>query len=162
MTEAGEPSSVQASKNLTPTNYEDDASSSISSQTQRGVKRIEAISQTWTQASLIAAYLGYVDVKISVECTISNADHLSCIILESRAERRHCSLHAEKKCPAEFSSLLAVRLWKCRRQATSLFTPRAPLPSIPWSPACWSFSWSLMVCREKTCCSPCVDPSQPL
>ena len=37
--------------------YEDDSSIS-SDQTQDGVKRIEAISQTWTKWSLIVAYVG--------------------------------------------------------------------------------------------------------
>ncbi|KAM0796047.1 hypothetical protein BDR22DRAFT_812634 [Usnea florida] len=37
---------------------EDDSSSVISDVPQAGVKNIEAVSQTWTQSSLIAAYLG--------------------------------------------------------------------------------------------------------
>lgn len=37
---------------------EDDRSSLSSGDAQTGVKGIEAISQTWTQWSLIAAYLG--------------------------------------------------------------------------------------------------------
>ena len=37
---------------------EDAQSSSSSDATQTGVKNIEAISQTWTQSSLVAAYLG--------------------------------------------------------------------------------------------------------
>lgn len=37
---------------------EDDQSSLTSDATQTGVKNIEAVSQTWTQSSLIAAYLG--------------------------------------------------------------------------------------------------------
>lgn len=61
MPEAGESSSVQSTKNVTATHDEEDASSLISNDTQQqGVKRIEAISQTWTHSSLIAAYLGYV------------------------------------------------------------------------------------------------------
>ena len=38
--------------------HEDDQSSFTSDATQTGVKNIEAVSQTWTQSSLIAAYLG--------------------------------------------------------------------------------------------------------
>lgn len=38
--------------------YEDSRSSISSDDTQIGVKNIEAISQTWTKSSLIAAYLG--------------------------------------------------------------------------------------------------------
>lgn len=38
----------------------DDQSSLSSYETQAGVKNIEAISQTWTKWSLIAAYLGYI------------------------------------------------------------------------------------------------------
>ena len=38
--------------------YGDDASSFASESTQPGVKSIEAISQTWTRWSLIAAYFG--------------------------------------------------------------------------------------------------------
>ena len=38
--------------------HEDDQSSLTSDATQTGVKSIEAVSQTWTQSSLIAAYLG--------------------------------------------------------------------------------------------------------
>lgn len=38
--------------------HEDDQSSLASDATQTGVKNIEAVSQTWTQWSLIAAYLG--------------------------------------------------------------------------------------------------------
>ena len=37
---------------------EDDSSSIISDAPQAGVKNIEAVSQTWTQSSLIVAYLG--------------------------------------------------------------------------------------------------------
>ena len=37
----------------------DDQSSLSSSEPQAGVKNIEAISRTWTQWSLIVAYLGY-------------------------------------------------------------------------------------------------------
>lgn len=37
---------------------EDGQSSFTSDATQNGVKNIEAVSQTWTQSSLIAAYLG--------------------------------------------------------------------------------------------------------
>lgn len=37
---------------------EDDQSSFSSEETQTGVKTIEAVSQTWTRWSLIAAYLG--------------------------------------------------------------------------------------------------------
>ena len=36
----------------------DDQFSLISDATPTGVKNIEAVSQTWTQSSLIAAYLG--------------------------------------------------------------------------------------------------------
>lgn len=38
--------------------HEDDRSSLTSDVRQSGVKNIEAVSQTWTQSSLIAAYLG--------------------------------------------------------------------------------------------------------
>ena len=38
--------------------HEDDQSSMNSDATQTGVKNIEAVSQAWTQSSLIAAYLG--------------------------------------------------------------------------------------------------------
>ena len=38
--------------------YEEDNSSIDSDQTQVGVRRIEAISQTWTKWSLIVAYVG--------------------------------------------------------------------------------------------------------
>lgn len=37
---------------------EDDHSSCASDAIQAGVKKIEVVSQTWTQSSLIAAYLG--------------------------------------------------------------------------------------------------------
>lgn len=61
MPKAGESSSVQSPKHVTATHDEEDASSLISDDTQQqGVKRIEAISQTWTHSSLIAAYVGYV------------------------------------------------------------------------------------------------------
>ena len=38
--------------------HEDDRSSLTSNAAQSGVKNIEAVSQTWTQSSLIAAYFG--------------------------------------------------------------------------------------------------------
>ena len=37
---------------------EEDRASLSSDATQVGVKNIEAVSQTWTQSSLVAAYLG--------------------------------------------------------------------------------------------------------
>ena len=39
--------------------HEDDQSSFSSNAAQTGVKNIEVVSQTWTQSSLIAAYLGW-------------------------------------------------------------------------------------------------------
>ena len=42
--------------------YEEDDASVDSGQAQEGVKRIEAISQTWTKWSLIVAYVGYASV----------------------------------------------------------------------------------------------------
>lgn len=45
-------------KHPTINDYEDSRSSISSDDTQIGVKNIEAISQTWTKLSLIAAYLG--------------------------------------------------------------------------------------------------------
>jgi hypothetical protein len=47
--------------------YEYDSASIKSDETQTGVKNIEAVSQTWTQWSLIAAYLGYVSFFEHVE-----------------------------------------------------------------------------------------------
>lgn len=44
-------------------NHEDDPSSISSNDTQAGVRNIEAISQTWTKRSLIAAYAGYVFIR---------------------------------------------------------------------------------------------------
>ena len=53
-------SNVPAPKNRAYVNVENDGDqSSLSSDTtQTGVKNIEAVSQTWTQSSLTAAYLG--------------------------------------------------------------------------------------------------------
>ena len=45
-------------KDLSAEEYEHDSASVDSDETQTGVKNIEAVSQTWTQWSLIAAYLG--------------------------------------------------------------------------------------------------------
>ena len=47
-------------KHQVPVGHEDDRASFSSDETQTGVKNIEAISQTWSQWALIAAYLGYV------------------------------------------------------------------------------------------------------
>ena len=58
MAETGEPSASRDVKTSTYVSDEDDQSSLSSSDTQQGVKGIEAISQTWTQWSLIAAYIG--------------------------------------------------------------------------------------------------------
>lgn len=48
----------------------DDQSSLSSDETQAGVKNIEAISQTWTKWSLIAAYLGYINLFLSYVHTL--------------------------------------------------------------------------------------------
>lgn len=48
-------SPVHRNKNV---EHDDDQSSFTSDATQTGVKNIEAVSQTWSQSSLIAAYLG--------------------------------------------------------------------------------------------------------
>lgn len=45
-------------KDPTVADYEDSRSSLSSDETQTGVKNIEAVSQTWTKWSLIAAYFG--------------------------------------------------------------------------------------------------------
>lgn len=47
-------------KNQVPVEREFDQASFSSDETQTGVKTVEAVSQTWTQSALIAAYLGYV------------------------------------------------------------------------------------------------------
>ena len=46
--------------NQVPLEREFDQASFSSDETQTGVKTAEAVSQTWTQSALIAAYLGYV------------------------------------------------------------------------------------------------------
>ena len=58
MAEAGEPSASSGNSASTIVSDGDDRSSFSSKDAQQGVKGIEAISQTWTQWSLIAAYLG--------------------------------------------------------------------------------------------------------
>lgn len=45
-------------RNHADAQHEDDQASLSSDATQTGVKNIEVVSQTWTQASLIASYLG--------------------------------------------------------------------------------------------------------
>ena len=47
-------------KSQVPVEREFDQASFSSDETQTGVKTVEAVSQTWTQSALIAAYLGYV------------------------------------------------------------------------------------------------------
>ena len=58
MAEATGPSPAHDEKGQLNINHEDDQSSFSSDETQTGVKGIEAVSQTWTEWSLIAAYLG--------------------------------------------------------------------------------------------------------
>ena len=154
MPEAGESSSVQFSPNVTAIDNEEDASSLISNDTQQqGVKRIEAISQTWTHSSLVAAYLGYVSLFLMhVQYRIQTI--FASFELKPGAKDTTESFLAEHKRPTEFFYLLAAHPWKCKRQVTSLFTPRAPLLSIPWSPPCWSFRGSSMVRLGRTCGSP--------
>ena len=154
MPEAGESSSVQSPKNVTATHDEEDVTSLISNDTQQqGVKRIEAISQTWTHSSLIAAYVGYVILFLmNAQYPIQTIFALSELKPDPKDATE--SLLAEYKRPTESFYLLAAHPWKCKRQVTSLYTPRAPLLSIPWSPLCWSFRGSSMVCLGWTCCSP--------
>ena len=51
-------SAEQSSKANSLGDHHDDQSSLSSDDTQAGVKNIEAISQTWTKWSLVAAYAG--------------------------------------------------------------------------------------------------------
>lgn len=55
---AGGNASSPHDKGQYATEREDDQASFSSDETQTGVKNIEAVSQTWTRYSLIAAYLG--------------------------------------------------------------------------------------------------------
>lgn len=56
----------------------DDQSSLSSYEPQAGVKSIEAISQTWTKWSLIAAYLGYMIFLYLVFAQVFNRESLYC------------------------------------------------------------------------------------
>ena len=60
MAEVKEESMPHHDKNQVPVEREFDQASFSSDETQTGVKTVEAVSQTWTQSALIAAYLGYV------------------------------------------------------------------------------------------------------
>ena len=60
MAEVKEESMPHHDKNQVPVEQEFDQASFSSDETQTGVKTVEAVSQTWTQSALIAAYLGYV------------------------------------------------------------------------------------------------------
>lgn len=50
--------SISCNQNHANAQHEDDQASLSSDATQAGVKNIEVVSQTWTQASLVASYLG--------------------------------------------------------------------------------------------------------
>ena len=58
-------------KNQLPVEREFDLASFSSDETQTGVKTVEAVSQTWTQSALIAAYLGCVQPHCVVGHVIS-------------------------------------------------------------------------------------------
>ena len=60
MAEVTKESMPHHDKNQVPVEREFDQASFSSDDTQTGVKTVEAVSQTWTQSALIAAYLGYV------------------------------------------------------------------------------------------------------
>ena len=60
MSEVTKESMPHHDKNQLPVEREFDQASFSSDETQTGVKTVEAVSQTWTQSALIAAYLGYV------------------------------------------------------------------------------------------------------
>lgn len=60
MAEVTKESMPHHDKNQVPVEREFDQASFSSDETQTGVKTVEAVSQTWTQSALIAAYLGYV------------------------------------------------------------------------------------------------------
>lgn len=60
MAEVAKESMPHHDKNEVPVEREFDQASFSSDETQTGVKTVEAVSQTWTQSALIAAYLGYV------------------------------------------------------------------------------------------------------
>ena len=60
MAEVTKESMPHHDKNQVPVDREFDQASFSSDETQTGVKTVEAVSQTWTQSALIAAYLGYV------------------------------------------------------------------------------------------------------
>ena len=57
-------------KNQVPVEREFDQASFSSDETQTGVKTVEAVSQTWTQSALIAAYLGYVMLRCLIDHVI--------------------------------------------------------------------------------------------
>ena len=69
--------------------HADDESSISSSDTQTGVRNIEAVSQTWTKWSLIAAYAGYVLYMIYTSYLLYH--HVSCL-LYSRSQYQSSSL----------------------------------------------------------------------
>ena len=66
MAEASKESMPHHDKNQVPVEREFDQASFSSDETQVGVKTVEAISQTWTQSALIAAYLGCVLLHCAV------------------------------------------------------------------------------------------------
>ena len=74
MAEVSKESMPHHDKNQAPVEREFDQASFSSDETQTGVKTVEAVSQTWTQSALIAAYLGCV----SLYCVVG---HMNCFSL---------------------------------------------------------------------------------
>ena len=132
---------------------DDVRSSNDSTETQRGVKRLQAVRQTWTKWSLAWAYVGYdhdddLDLPFSRRLGLSGSVRSNCLV--SFAPSLSCTRKLTPAVPGS-SSWLSSRRSTGKRSCLCRSTPRARFASI----RCWPSSLS---CRASSTVSNAQRP----